>query len=393
MKDIAKFIVMLFIRQLLKVFYVFPVKENCILFSSFEGRQYSCNPKYLFKKIIEEFGQKYSYVWVLNNKKSADYEYLLQDGLEQKLKTVRFFSLSHFYYYLTAKYIISNLNIEPVIPKRKKQIFLATWHASGAYKNMDFSQTLKASLYKVSARDYRAKKIDKFVSGCQAFTRVYTKTWNVNENKFLNCGLPRNDLFFEAEESLNRKKSEIRARLNLSEEYGYVLFAPTYRGLNNHNHKSFRFDLDVKTLLETCEKRFNKKFILLLKNHVDTDSSNNLKDELVRDVTWYSDMQELLLISDILITDYSSSIWDFALLEKPGFLYTPDLQDYLNERGFYTPIEQWPFPFAASNEELRELIESFDEEKNKKKIAGHFSLLGSFENGSACQKIIKELGL
>lgn len=393
MKDIAKFIVMLFIRQLLKVFYVFPVKENCILFSSFEGRQYSCNPKYLFKKITEEFGQKYSYVWVLNNKKSADYEYLLQDGLEQKLKTVRFFSLSHFYYYLTAKYIISNLNIEPVIPKRKKQIFLATWHASGAYKNMDFSQTLKASLYKVSARDYRAKKIDKFVSGCQAFTRVYTKTWNVNENKFLNCGLPRNDLFFEAEESLNRKKSEIRARLNLSEEYGYVLFAPTYRGLNNHNHKSFRFDIDVKALLEICEKRFNKKFILLLKNHVDTDSSNNLKDELVRDVTWYSDMQELLLVSDILITDYSSSIWDFALLEKPGFLYTPDLQDYLNERGFYTPIEKWPFPFATSNEELRELIESFNEEKNKKKIAGHFDLLGSFENGSACQKIIKELGL
>ena len=231
------------------------------------------------------------------------------------------------------------------------------------------------------------------MSGCQAFTRVYTKTWNVNENKFLNCGLPRNDLFFEAEESLNRKKSEIRARLNLSEEYGYVLFAPTYRGLNNHNHKSFRFDLDVKALLETCEKRFNKKFILLLKNHVDTDSSNNLKDELVRDVSWYSDMQELLLVSDILITDYSSSIWDFALLEKPGFLYTPDLQDYLNERGFYTPIEQWPFPFAASNEELRELIESFNEEKNKKKIAGHFDLLGSFENGSACEKIIKELGL
>lgn len=393
MKDIAKFIVMLFIRQLLKVFYVFPVKENCILFSSFEGRQYSCNPKYLFKKITEEFGQKYSYVWVLNNKKSADYEYLLQDGLEQKLKTVRFFSLSHFYYYLTAKYIISNLNIEPVIPKRKKQIFLATWHASGAYKNMDFSQTLKASLYKVSARDYRAKKIDKFVSGCQAFTRVYTKTWNVNENKFLNCGLPRNDLFFEAGESLNRKKDEIRARLNLSEEYGCILFAPTYRGLNNHNHKSFRFDIDVKALLETCEKRFNKKFILLLKNHVDTDSSNNLKDELVRDVTWYSDMQELLLVSDILITDYSSSIWDFALLEKPGFLYTPDLQDYLKERGFYTPIEKWPFPFAASNEELRELIESFDEEKNKKKITGHFDLLGSFENGSACEKIIKELGL
>ena len=176
---------MLFIRQLLKVFYVFPVKENCILFSSFEGRQYSCNPKYLFKKIIEEFGQKYSYVWVLNNKKSADYEYLLQDGLEQKLKTVKFFSFSHFYYYLTAKYIISNLNIEPVIPKRKKQIFLATWHASGAYKNMDFSQTLKASLYKVSARDYRAKKIDKFVSGCQAFTRVYSKTCFHLHSRFL----------------------------------------------------------------------------------------------------------------------------------------------------------------------------------------------------------------
>lgn len=401
MKDFVKLIVMLVARFTLKIFWIFPVNKNKMLFCSFEGKQYSCNPKYLFIQIAAQFDNKYSYIWVLNNKNSEDYNRLLLDisEINRKLKDlisvkiVRFFSIRHFYHYLTSKYIISNLNIEPVIPKRKNQVYLATWHASGAYKNMDFSDSLKPTAYKVKARDFRAENIDFYVSGCGAFTNVYVQTWNTKKEKFISCGLPRNDLFFAGEDVLDTKKKEIKDRLKLSDDCSYILFAPTYRGLNNHNHKSFSFELDVNALIRACENRFGKKFKMLLKNHVDTASSDVLNAQNVIEVSWYSDMQELLLISDILLTDYSSSIWDFALLNKPSFLYTPDLQAYLKERGFYTPIEKWPFDYAASNDELVKLVEKFDEEKNKKKIREHFEFMESFESGTACNQIIKRLGL
>ena len=397
MKDIFKYFLMMSIRFLLKIFYIFPVKNNYILFSSFEGRQYSCNPKYLFQKISSKFSNQYHYIWTLNKKDGEDLKRLLEDiekfGLSKKnVKTVKFLSLTHIYYYLTCKYIISNLNLEPFIPKRANQLYLATWHASGAYKNMDFSCSLKPTLYKLSARDFRSRKINYYIAGCKAFKDVYIKTWNTDADHFISTGLPRNDIFFESADALDKRKSTILPRLSLDETFGYVLFAPTYRGLNNHNHKSFDFELNVRELLAACEKRFNKPFKMLVKNHVDTESSRQLTGENIIDVSWYSDMQELMLASDILITDYSSSIWDFALLSKPAFLYTPDLGDYLKERGFYTPIDDWPFDYAETNAKLLNLILNYDENRSKLKINHHFELLGSYDSGTACEQVIQKLG-
>ena len=401
MKDIIKLFTILILRFLLKLFYIFPVNKQEILFSSFEGKQYSCNPKYLFKKIIEQFSDKYKYIWVINNRNSEDFKRLLEDISEHNsshsskinVKTVRFFSIRHFYYYLTAKYIISNLNIEPVVPKRKNQIYLATWHASGAYKNMDFSSALKPTAYKLNARDFRAKKIDYYVAGCRAFKDVYIKTWNTDSEHFIESGLPRNDIFFLSKDELKKKKQKILGRLNLSEDCSYILFAPTYRGLNNHRHKSFDFQLDVHSLIEVVKKRFNRPFNILKKYHVDTKSKDEIKGDDVIDVSWYSDMQELLILADILITDYSSSIWDFALLKKPCFLYTPDLSDYLHERGFYTKIEDWPFDYASSNRQLQDLILNYDSSLSDEKIKRHFNLLGSYDAGNAAQSIIRKIGL
>jgi CDP-glycerol glycerophosphotransferase len=93
-------------------------------------------------------------------------------------------------------------------------------------------------------------------------------------------------------------------------------------------------------------------------------------------------------MADVLITDYSSSQWDFALTGKPGFLFTPDLDYYQHEdRGFYTPIDDWPFPYAKTNEELSNLIICFDEDKHRAKVQRHLDLLESCEDGHATEKI------
>ena len=113
------------------------------------------------------------------------------------------------------------------------------------------------------------------------------------------------------------------------------------------------------------------------------------------DVSEYPDMQELLCACDVLITDYSSSIWDYSFTYKPCFLYVTDLEKYTSERGFGKDIYSWGFPVCKTDEELYQAIINFDEDKFKKKMKKHHEDLGSFEDGYAtkrvCEYLIKEM--
>ena len=110
---------------------------------------------------------------------------------------------------------------------------------------------------------------------------------------------------------------------------------------------------------------------------------------LIINASQYPDIQELLCAADILITDYSSCIWDFSFTFKPCFIYAPDLKKYQDEQGFYTPIEDWPFPLAKTNQQLMENIIVFDDEKYKQAVKKHHADLGSYETGTACEQFCR----
>ena len=101
--------------------------------------------------------------------------------------------------------------------------------------------------------------------------------------------------------------------------------------------------------------------------------------------------QELLLASDVLLTDYSSCMWDFSLMKKPCFLYARDIDEYRGERDFYTPIESWPFPLAADNDGLEKVIAEFDEEAYRADAARHHAELGSTESGTAAKQCAERI--
>jgi len=106
------------------------------------------------------------------------------------------------------------------------------------------------------------------------------------------------------------------------------------------------------------------------------------------DLSGYHDMQDLLAMADVLITDYSSSIWDFSLTLKPCFLFIPDYEDYNRERGFDVLPKKWGFPYAMSNKELLDKIDNFNKEDFIKEMKKHQEKLGSFENGIATKRVI-----
>jgi len=366
------------LRFCFRTFWLFPVRKNRVFFSSYYGKQYSCNPKYIFECLRERVKTRPAcgrprYVWCLNH----------QGALPEScadVTVVRHYSLLWFYYVLTSKVIVVNQQLSVFLPIRNSQVVINTWHGGGAYKKVALENREENKPSSNTYNHYHYKLINLsttfFISSCRAFTDIMSNSFMMEKDKFVPIGMPRNDVFFRESEAISRI---IRERLGIQYNVGIVLYAPTFRG-GFKNSQTVDFTVDVNSVLAALKERFQKEFAFVFRDHYINSTTT---DAAIIDATGYPDMQELLCAADVLITDYSSSVWDFSLTGKPGFLYTPDLSTYRDERDFYTPIEEWPFPFAETNEELRGTILSFSETELRAKIRRHHEALGSYENGTA----------
>ena len=384
MKFYIKIFIIYLIRIFLYCFYIFPVRKNRILFSSYEGLSYTCNPKYIFQDLYDHYGNKLQYIWCLNDPS------LLPERYVKNVHTVKFLSLKYLYYLLTSKVIISNLGIEPFVPKRKSQIFINTWHGGGAYKkvNSDLAVFSKAqSFYVRKLREIRRRETDLFISSSEAFTNVASKDFHIDIESFVNTGMPRNDILINCDQNnINRIRNSISELYNLPAHALWILYAPTFRG--TYREQQHIDNQIVNPIVERAfADKFGKEVVILNRAHISKDKSSlELPDSCI-DVTSYSDMQELLLACDVLVTDYSSSVWDFSMTGKPGFLFVPDLETYLKTIGFYTPLDKWPFPYAKSINELCDLIKNYNPKEANDKILYHKNLLVSYDKGDACLQI------
>lgn len=376
MQQYVKRIIIALLRILYRAFYIFPVQQRRIFFSSYKGEGMCCNPYYIYRYLQADKEEKYECVWEIQ--KGG----IKQDGT---YICVRPHTLKALYYKMTAGVLISNIGFSSTLPKRKNQCYINTWHGGGAYKKVGVD--LKEEQHPVSLFINRlcAGQVDYFISSSDAFTECMSAAKLIPKEKFFAAGQPRNDIFFQKDEAYER---QIRQRLlenfGISEKKKLVLYAPTYRDDESKKKEV----LQVKAVLEALTKRFDGEWQMLIRAH---HFSKAWEWEDTVDVSTYPDMQELLLVSDVLITDFSSCMWDFALTGKPGFLFTPDLTDYRKERQFYTPIETWPFFYATDNEKLCRLVEGYDEKEGTKKRNRHLQSMGSCEKGQACEQIVKNL--
>lgn len=384
------------VRGIMHIFCIFPVKKNRIIFNSQKGTQYACNPRSIYEFLLAKYGNHLDYVWCLNKPSKSLRKH-------ESLKIVRYNSLKYFFYQMTSKVIVANIPSPCYLPKRKRQIMIDTWHGGGAYKRIGTSvpkqSTLSATekkivigkisnnykweLYKAY---YNALDTTFFISSSRLFTEVMFESQKIPRDAYLEVGMPRNDIFFKDNSIIAQKTKK---RLGIGSEKKVLLFAPTYRG--NVKDQHYSMNLDIQMCLDAAKARWGGDWVFVYRVHI---HSNSLDKEKIPDhavnASKYDEMQELLCMADVFITDYSSSQWDFALTKKPAFLFTPDLNYYeCQDRGFYTSINDWAFPYAKTNEELAKLITSFDEEIHLRKVQRHLNMLGSCENGDASEKICK----
>ena len=232
-----------------------------------------------------------------------------------------------------------------------------------------------------------ASNTDFLCCSCKSFEEHEAPKMFFKSEQCLHTGMPRNDLFFKDNKAAKKKVYDY---LGLSENDKLVLFAPTYRSNTESfaNKKVSReIDIDYKGTIEALQARFGGDWKFGIRLHPRIGTSE-FEDPTIVNCTKYPDMQELLHACNVVITDYSSLMWDFSLTKKPCLIYAPDIEEYERDRGFYTPVSAWPFPVAKSNEELIANIEGFNESEYHDKVAQHHRALGSFEDGNASKKVI-----
>lgn len=349
--------------HLLKFLLLFPLKKNKIFFESYNGESLSCNPHYVYNE-LKSMHPDWEYVWCYN------YDTALT-------RSVKFHTLSYFYNILTSNIYITN-NSVPCLPFRKSQLVISTWHGGGAYKRVG-SASSEWDAYQATQKRLSANCTTLFVSSSKKFTEVMSYSFYIGEKKFCPIGMPRNDMFFNADLISNARK-KVRKNYSVHNDCKIVLYAPTYRKKGEINQLS----LNPQTIMTALEEKFGDKFLFLLRGHY---HASIVYDDIIVDASNYPNMQELLCAADVLISDYSSCIWDFSFTYRPCFLFVPDLIKYENERDFYIPINEWGFPVAETEDELLSAINKFELPVFVKNMNKHHTFLGSYEQGTATNSL------
>ena len=200
--------------------------------------------------------------------------------------------------------------------------------------------------------------------------------------EILEKGIPRNDIYFDKNKYVQVKK-RIMNEMAISPDSYIVLYAPTFRndGLSSH------FKINWAPILSSINQRTGRPAVVFLRLHPNSLGIVNLEELVsnkVYNLCFYPDMQELLLISDLLITDYSSTMFEMGLQKKPCILYTPDLLSY--DRDFYFDIKSLPYPLSETEKELEENIVSFDNESYLKQLEEFNNKhLKNYDFGEACK--------
>ena len=387
MRDRFKLLIKKILRLVLKIYYIFPVKKNRVFFMSTMGKQYSCNPKYIFENMIKncEIGDKeLEYIWAFNNPnkfKNINAKLICKNNI-----------FVYFYYLLTSKVIVYNCGGFSYAPIRKNQFLVETWHGGGAFKKVGFAIKDKSKASKIGIK-MASNDIKLFLSSSEVSSEKLIKDAMNYKGEILNSGLPRNDRLFI--EDLEFKNS-IKEKIGIKREEKLVLYAPTFKG---DESKAVSLDgkwekINPSEIKQILKEKFGGEWVFAVRGHQYNDEIK-IEDTDIN-LSKYEDMQELLIVTDILITDYSSSIWDFAITKRPCFLFTPDLVNYKHkERGFLVPIKKWPGIIAKSNLELKYKISEFDFKEYNNKLNKFFIEMGSYEKGTAndivIDRIIKEL--
>jgi len=348
------------------------IDGNKVVFSSFDCDAYSDNPRYISER-LHEMKPDCDIVWLISKNrmdavKTPDYVRratpLGVDGLIEQA-TARF-------------WVDNSRHPENIYLNDSAQYYIQTWHGDRGFKRVGV--------------DDEKKEVNLFEDRCammiagSTFGRNTYRTAFRFKGEVLMDGCPRNDVLVRNDPA---EAAAIRRRLSIPEGVRILMYAPTYRRMDNRGKQSAV--LDIPATLDHLERSTGEKWRCLYRAHYKMAGLIAHSDDArMTDASGYPEMTELLLISDMLITDYSSCGGDFALLRRPLFLYQADVGEYMkDDHSFYFKMEDSPFLIAHDQAELNRLIDATDAEKARENCEALDRFFGTTETGHASEAVCK----
>ncbi|WP_139693484.1 CDP-glycerol glycerophosphotransferase family protein [Sporolactobacillus terrae] len=341
-------------KVLFNVCKFFPLKKKVVFVCS-----YTDNSQFVYDELTRR-EEKTEVVFLCRGKAACDHFAETGERIVP-IETMRVGAMVRSAYHLaTAKVIVIDnyFGFLAAAAFKKTVVCIQLWHACGAFKTFGLED------HSVALRTARARKrflnvyrhFDKIVVGSDAMQEIFKQSFGLDESHFIHLGIPRTDLFFD----LNREKQAEKSLHWLSSGKKLLLYAPTFRDPPMHQ---------LALNLAVMKKELASDYVLILRLHPLEQKEvdrNIFRDPFIIDGSKWEDVNELLLVTDLLITDYSSIPFEFALLKRPMIFFPYDLHHYEKSRGLrenYT--EMVPGPIASSTQELVQMIKKqrFDAQK------------------------------
>lgn len=317
-----------------------PLNNKKILFASDSRTEMEGNFKFVYSELQRQ-NKDFTYRYLLKGSTSVKKSYGEIIGLAYNLATSKYILLDDFYP------MVYPLKI------RKGAELIQLWHAVGAFKKFGFSRVGLPGGPKPSSINH--KNYTKAIVSSKSVIKHYAEGFGIPEKNIEATGIPRTDIFYN-DKYVKETKDKLYKEYPIFKEKKVILFAPTFRG---PGQQTAYYPLDYLTL-EKIYNALHEDYIFLFKIHPFVKNIWEIPEEyrnFFYDFSSYREINDLLLITDILITDYSSVCFEFALLNKPMIFYAPDMEEYTSERDFYYDYKSFiPGPYVKSEEELLQII-------------------------------------
>ena len=371
MKNVIDFMRRVISKTFLLIFRVCPINSKKVVFSSYFSTKFNDSPRAIFEA-MRRLAPDYEFIWLMRD------DSVIIEGAEVIKPT----KIKALYHLATAKIWVDSSRKRSWVVKRKGQYYVQTWHGGIAFKRVeaDVQENLPDLYVKAAKQD--SKMADLFISGSKWQTESYRKSYWY-DGDILEKGLPRSDIFYKLTDSI---KKSVYDHYQLSSDTHLVLYAPTFRA----DESLSSYDVDFEGLLNTLSAKFGGKWAVLVRLHPNVAKMQDFiqYSDRILNGSSYQEINDLIVSSDVMITDYSSCMFDAMEARKKVFIYARDVDAYMSDRGSEFTFDELPFDLAQSNEELFAAIHHFEQEQYEDKVSQFSQRLGLFKTSHASEDVV-----
>lgn len=370
------------LKSFIDCFFSLLPLQNKVVATAFQGKKYGDNPAYIVEA-IHHCKPGVQLIWLKDAK--LDLPHWIRSVSYTNVLLLR-------YHYATAKVIIDTHHFPMWTRKKKGQLYIETWHGGLGIKKLELEvPEFKELMWLKDLTTHTCKMADVFISQSDHLSRVYRSAFHY-DGQVLKCGYPKNDIL------VNRNviyRNMVHDFYGIDDDVKIFLYAPTYRSTFFTKVDLSQFLLDTDALTERLESKFGGKWVIMFRWH--PKFAEQLSEEFKHynkktiDSTGFQDVQKLLLGVDAMMSDYSSIIFDAALLDIPCFTFATDFDEYKADRGVYYEMDELPFPYARNNAELMQNIENYDHAAYLERWQAFKERMGLYEPGNASEVIANKI--